>query len=62
MTADEAILEAEIIEQIRQLPSEEKIPLLMLVAGYKYKEIAQQRKIPVETIKEIINNAKEKIK
>lgn len=60
-TPESGISLAEIMQAIRSLPDEYQTPFLMLVAGFKYEEIAEELHIPVGTVKSRIFFARKRL-
>jgi RNA polymerase sigma-70 factor (ECF subfamily) len=58
---DEQLLNKELYEIIRLLPDAYGKPILLFLAGYSYKEIAQKMNIPIGTVKSRIHLGKKQI-
>lgn len=56
------LTEKEILQKVNRLKEKYRFPLKMFIAGYKYKEIAQEHNIPMGTVKSRINYARSIIK
>ncbi len=59
---DEILLKKELREMVSRLPGVYEKPILMLLSGYSYKEIAQQMDIPIGTVKSRIHLGKKQIR
>jgi RNA polymerase sigma factor (sigma-70 family) len=60
-SADTKIAEKEIENEINKLEDKYKIPFLLYVKGYSYKEIAQEERIKLGTVKNRIYCARQKL-
>lgn len=56
------LTEKEILKKVNRLKEKYRYPLKMFIAGYKYKEIAEEHDIPMGTVKSRINYARNIIK
>ena len=59
---DEQLINKELYEIIRLLPDAYEKPILLFLAGYSYKEIAQKMNIPIGTVKSRIHLGKKQIR
>ena len=59
---DEVLMRKELRETISALPITYEQPLNLMLSGYSYKEIAQQMKIPIGTVKSRIHLGKKQIR
>ena len=59
---DEQLINKELYEIIRLLPGAYEKPILLFLAGYSYKEIAQKMNIPIGTVKSRIHLGKKQIR
>lgn len=59
---DEQLINKELHEIIRMLPGAYEKPILLFLAGYSYKEIAQKMDIPIGTVKSRIHLGKKQIR
>ena len=59
---DEELINKELHEVIRHLPSVYEKPILMFLTGYSYKEISQQMNIPIGTVKGRIHLGKKQMR
>ena len=60
-TPEGGIAVGEITEAINSFPDEYRVPFCMLVAGYKYNEIAEKMNLPLGTVKSRIFFARQKL-
>jgi RNA polymerase sigma-70 factor (ECF subfamily) len=59
---DEQLINKELHEIIRMLPRAYEKPILLFLAGFSYKEIAQKMNIPIGTVKSRIHLGKKQIR
>jgi RNA polymerase sigma-70 factor (ECF subfamily) len=59
---DEQLINKELHEIIRRLPGAYEKPILLFLAGFSYKEIAQKMNIPIGTVKSRIHLGKKQIR
>ncbi len=59
---DEQLINKELHEIIRLLPGTYAKPIILFLAGYSYKEIAQKMNIPIGTVKSRIHLGKKQIR
>jgi len=59
---DEQLINKELHEIIRLLPGNYARPIMLFLAGYSYKEIAQKMNIPIGTVKSRIHLGKKQIR
>ena len=59
---DEQLINKELYEIIRLLPGAYEKPILLFLAGFSYKEIAQEMDIPIGTVKSRIHLGKKQIR
>lgn len=59
---DEELMNKELHDIIKLLPREYGRPIHLFITGYSYKEISQQMKIPIGTVKSRIHLGKKQIK
>lgn len=59
---DEQLIKKELHEIIRLLPGNYANPILLFLAGFSYKEIAQKMNIPIGTVKSRIHLGKKRIR
>ena len=60
-TPEGGVAVGEITEAINSFPDEYRVPFSMLVAGYKYNEIAEKMNLPLGTVKSRIFFARQKL-
>lgn len=60
-TPEDSYRASEIVKAIHELPDEIGKPFSLMVAGYKYEEIAQQLNIPMGTVKNRIYQARKRL-
>ena len=60
-TPEGCVAVGEITEAINSFPDEYRVPFSMLVAGYKYNEIAEKMNLPLGTVKSRIFFARQKL-
>ncbi len=59
---DEQLINKELHEIIRMLPGAYEKPIMLFLAGFSYKEIAQKMNIPIGTVKSRIHLGKKQIR
>jgi RNA polymerase sigma-70 factor, ECF subfamily len=59
---DEQLINKELHEIIRMLPGVYEKPIMLFLAGFSYKEIAQKMNIPIGTVKSRIHLGKKQIR
>lgn len=59
---DEQLMNKELHEIIRMLPDAYERPILLFLAGFSYKEIAEKMNIPIGTVKSRIHLGKKQIR
>lgn len=60
-TPEGGVAVGEITDAINSFPEEYRVPFSMLVAGYKYNEIAEKMNLPLGTVKSRIFFARQKL-
>lgn len=60
-TPEGGVAVGEITDAINSFPDEYRVPFSMLVAGYKYNEIAEKMNLPLGTVKSRIFFARQKL-
>ena len=61
ITPSHILYKKEILKHVNKLNSDYQIPFILHIQGYKYKEIAQDLKIPIGTVKSRIFIARKKL-